>query len=56
MKVNLATGVRTEGASVWKSLLIPWAKEMQSEPGLRVTPHTVAKDKLQVLLMEYSVY
>lgn len=31
MKVNLATGVRTEGARVWKSLLIPWAKERLSQ-------------------------
>lgn len=31
-------------------------RETQSEPGLRVTPRTLAKDKLQVLLVEYSVY
>ena len=31
-------------------------REMQSELGLGVTPRTVAKDKLQVLLVEYSVY
>lgn len=31
-------------------------REMQSEPGLGVTPRALAKDKLQVLLVEYSVY
>lgn len=30
--------------------------EAQSEPGLGVTARTAAKDKLQVLLVEYSVY